>query len=99
LLNIYNFLSTDLSNSLVELTTSVFYMSFLEVSFNETTKLRWQSYRNNQYVERLSQFPDLKYEEGKEKHATCITLLNILCMYPCYRHFITFMRLVLDCMH
>jgi len=44
----------------------MFYVPFLDVSLNAATKLWCQSHRNNQYVERLSQFPELKYEEGKE---------------------------------
>jgi hypothetical protein len=67
-------------------------VSFLDVSLNEATKLCCQSYRNNQYGERLSQFPELKYEEGKENHATHITRMNILYMYLCYWLFITFMH-------
>ena len=35
LLNIYNLLPIDLSNSSIELTISEFYVSFLDVSFNE----------------------------------------------------------------
>jgi hypothetical protein len=51
---------------------------------------------NNQYIKRLSHFPDLKYEKGKEKHVPWITLLNIQYVYFCCWHFITFMHLVFD---